>query len=89
MKKGAVEPVVPKKAITMGVSTIMKAKRIIMLAWGHKKSAVVKETIEGQVTATIPATFLQNHDNVTMILDAEAASDLTRIKTPWIVRPIY
>ncbi|EIJ40832.1 glucosamine-6-phosphate deaminase [Galbibacter orientalis] len=76
---------VPKKAITMGVSTIMKAKRIIMLAWGHKKSAVVKETIEGQVTATIPATFLQNHDNVTMILDAEAASDLTRIKTPWIV----
>ncbi|WP_417444342.1 glucosamine-6-phosphate deaminase [Joostella sp.] len=76
---------VPKKAITMGVSTIMKAKRIIMLAWGHKKSSIVKETIEGQVTSTIPATFLQNHDNVTMILDAEAASDLTRIKTPWIV----
>ncbi|MEL4307467.1 glucosamine-6-phosphate deaminase [Joostella sp. CR20] len=76
---------VPKKAITMGVSTIMKAKRIIMLAWGHKKASIVKETIEGQVTSNIPATFLQNHENVTMILDDEAASDLTRIKTPWIV----
>ncbi|MCM5661374.1 glucosamine-6-phosphate deaminase [Galbibacter mesophilus] len=76
---------VPKKAITMGVSTIMKANRIIMLAWGHKKASIVKETIEGQITSNIPATFLQNHDNVSMILDDEAASELTRIKTPWIV----
>ncbi|MDG3583456.1 glucosamine-6-phosphate deaminase [Galbibacter pacificus] len=76
---------VPKKAITMGVSTIMKAKRIIMLAWGHKKASIVKETIEGQITSNIPATFLQNHDNTTMIMDNEAASELTRIKTPWIV----
>ncbi|MCX2679261.1 glucosamine-6-phosphate deaminase [Galbibacter sp. EGI 63066] len=76
---------VPKKAITMGVSTIMKSKRIVMLAWGHKKASIVKETIEGQITSNVPATFLQNHSNTTMVLDSEAASELTRIKTPWIV----
>ena len=76
---------VPKKAITMGVSTIMKSKRIIMLAWGHKKASIIKQTVEGQITATIPASFLQNHPNTTMIMDQEAASELSRIKTPWIV----
>src|SRR5690606_37065398 len=76
---------VPKKAITMGGITIMKSKRIIMLAWGHKKASIIKQTVEGQITATIPASFLQNHPNTTMIMDQEAASELSRIKTPWIV----
>ncbi|UOB19503.1 glucosamine-6-phosphate deaminase [Abyssalbus ytuae] len=76
---------VPKKAVTMGISTIMKAKRVILLAWGHKKASVVKNTIEGSITSNIPASFLQNHSNATIILDSEAASELTRIKTPWLV----
>ncbi len=76
---------VPKRAITMGISTIMKAKRILLLAWGHKKASIVKKTIEGEVTSQIPASFLQEHKNITVVLDNEAAADLTRIKTPWLV----
>ncbi|MDY8135139.1 glucosamine-6-phosphate deaminase [Aquimarina sp. 2201CG5-10] len=76
---------VPKKAVTMGISTIMKARRVILLAWGHKKASVVQETIEGEITSNIPASFLQEHKNTTVILDAEAASELTRVKTPWLV----
>ncbi|MBQ4801850.1 glucosamine-6-phosphate deaminase [Aquimarina sp. MMG015] len=76
---------VPKRAITMGISTIIKAKRILLLAWGHKKASVVKKTIEGEMTSQIPASFLQDHKNITVILDSEAAADLTRIKTPWLV----
>ncbi|CAM1347264.1 glucosamine-6-phosphate deaminase [Tenacibaculum insulae] len=76
---------VPKKAITMGISTIRKAKRVVLLAWGINKAKVVKETIEGEVTSQIPASYLQNHKNTTFILDAEASRELTRIKTPWLV----
>ncbi|MHA7056252.1 glucosamine-6-phosphate deaminase [Aquimarina sp. M1] len=76
---------VPKRAITMGISTIMKAKRILLLAWGHKKASVVKKTIEEEITSQIPASFLQEHKNITVVLDNEAAEDLTRIKTPWLV----
>ena len=76
---------VPKKAVTMGINTIMKSKRIILLAWGHKKANVVRDTIEGDILASIPASFLQEHKNATIILDSEAASELTRIKTPWLV----
>lgn len=77
---------VPKVAITMGISTIRKAKRIILLAWGVNKASVVKETIEGEISAEVPATYLQRHDNVTFVLDEGAATELTRVKTPWIVR---
>ncbi|WP_062061000.1 glucosamine-6-phosphate deaminase [Aquimarina longa] len=76
---------VPKKAVTMGISTIMKSTRVLLLAWGHKKASIVKETIEGEVISNIPASFLQEHKNTTIILDSEAASELTRIKTPWLV----
>ncbi|WP_103865993.1 glucosamine-6-phosphate deaminase [Aquimarina sp. I32.4] len=76
---------VPKKAVTMGISTILKSKRVLLLAWGHKKATVVKQTVEGEITSNIPASFLQQHKNTTIILDDEAASELTRIKTPWVV----
>ncbi|WP_109434503.1 MULTISPECIES: glucosamine-6-phosphate deaminase [Aquimarina] len=76
---------VPKKAVTMGISTIMKSRRVLLLAWGHKKATVVQQTIEGEVSSNIPASFLQQHKNTTIILDSEAASELTRIKTPWLV----
>ncbi|AXT63623.1 glucosamine-6-phosphate deaminase [Aquimarina sp. AD10] len=78
---------VPKRAITMGIGTIKKASRIVIMAWGHKKAEIVKETIEGSISATIPATYLQNHTNTTFILDKEASEELTRIKTPWLVGP--
>ncbi|MDO4228325.1 MAG: glucosamine-6-phosphate deaminase [Capnocytophaga sp.] len=76
---------VPKQAITMGVRTVMKADRIVLLAWGNNKAKIVKEAIEGEVTSEVPATYLQEHENTTFILDTEASSELTRIKTPWLV----
>ena len=78
---------VPRKAITMGIGTIQNAKRIVLLAWGHGKSAVVQKTIEGKITSEIPATYLQNHNNTTFVLDKEASADLTQHKTPWLVKP--
>src|SRR5690606_18428982 len=76
---------VPKRAITMGIGTILKARRIVLLAWGHKKAEIVKKTIEEDITSNVPATYLQQHKNTTFILDYEAASELTRFKTPWLV----
>ena len=76
---------VPRKAVTMGIGTIRKAKRIVLLAWGINKSQIIKETIEGEISSDVPATYLQTHENTTFILDNEASLDLTRVKTPWLV----
>ena len=76
---------VPKRAITMGVSTILQSKRIVLMAWGKGKADVIKTTIQGEITSEVPATFLQNHTNTTFVLDQAAASELTRNKTPWLV----
>ena len=76
---------VPRKAITMGVGTIMKAKRVVLMAWGENKADIIKCIIEGDVSSDYPASYLQRHKNTTVILDSEAASCLTRIKTPWLV----
>ncbi|RPG33923.1 MAG: glucosamine-6-phosphate deaminase [Muricauda sp. TMED12] len=77
---------VPRKAITMGIGTIKKAKRIVLLAWGQNKAEVIRETIEGKISSEVPATYLQEHENTTFVLDKEAAALLTRIDTPWLVR---
>ena len=76
---------VPRKAITMGIGTVLGAKRIVLLGWGANKAEILKKTIEGDITSEVPATYLQNHDNTSFILDEGAASELTRIKTPWLV----
>ncbi len=78
---------VPRQAITMGVGTIMKARKIYLMAWGEAKARIIKEAVEGEITDQIPATFLQNHENTKVILDEAAASVLTRRKTPWLVGP--
>ena len=78
---------VPRVAITMGINTIRKAKRIVLLAWGINKAEVVKKAIEGEMTSEIPSSYLQDHENVTFVLDEGAAEELTRIKTPWLVKP--
>ncbi|MDQ3277259.1 MAG: glucosamine-6-phosphate deaminase [Bacteroidota bacterium] len=75
---------VPRKAITMGVGTIMKAKRVVLLAWGEQKAGIVQQAIEGPVTEFVPASYLQGHKNVLFILDETAAASLTRKKTPWL-----
>ncbi|TXJ23539.1 MAG: glucosamine-6-phosphate deaminase [Chitinophagaceae bacterium] len=75
---------VPKKAITLGVEKILGAKRIILLAWGEKKATVVKNAIEGTVSELFPASYLQVHSNTTFIIDEGAASELIRIKSPWL-----
>ena len=77
---------VPKRAITMGIATVLSAKRVVLMAWGQKKSAVIQQAVEGAITSTLPSSFLQLHKNTTLVLDEEAAADLTRIKTPWLVQ---
>ncbi len=77
---------VPRKAITMGVGTIISSKRIILMAWGEKKASVVQKAIEGPMVDAVPATYLQHHPNTEIILDKEAAAELVRFKTPWLVR---
>lgn len=79
---------VPRRAITMGVGTILQAKKIYMMAWGEGKANIVRETIEGAMNTSIPATFLQQHKQTEVILDTAAAAELTRIKTPWLAGPI-
>ncbi|MBT8281588.1 MAG: glucosamine-6-phosphate deaminase [Muriicola sp.] len=76
---------VPSRAITMGVGTILSAKRIILMAWGEGKSDIINQAVEGPVRESVPATFLQHHDNCDFILDEAAASALTRVSTPWLV----
>ena len=78
---------VPRKAITMGIGTVRDAKRIVLLAWGSNKSEIIKETIEGEISTTVPATYLQQHINTTFVMDEDASSELTRVKTPWLVKP--
>ena len=69
---------VPKQAISMGISNIMKAKSVLVLACGKGKADAVKKMIEGPVTEELPASILQQHQDVTVILDKEAASLLTK-----------
>ncbi|WP_396634902.1 glucosamine-6-phosphate deaminase [Maribacter sp. R86514] len=76
---------VPRKAITMGIATVRKAKRIVLLGWGENKAGIIKKTIEGDISSHVPATYLQEHDNCTFVLDTGAGSQLTRNKTPWLV----
>lgn len=78
---------VPRQAITMGVGTILKARKIYLMAWGEPKAKIIKESLEGEISEQIPATFLQKHENTKVILDEAAASELTRRKTPWLVGP--
>ncbi|MGE0590265.1 MAG: glucosamine-6-phosphate deaminase [Cyclobacteriaceae bacterium] len=76
---------VPTKAITMGVGTILKSKKIIMMAWGEGKAPIVRQAVEGTVTDQVPSTYLQLHDNAVVVLDEPASHELTRVKTPWLL----
>ncbi|MBS1729666.1 MAG: glucosamine-6-phosphate deaminase [Bacteroidetes bacterium] len=78
---------VPRLAITMGIQTIMKARRVILMAWGHK-APVVARAVEGHVTEQVPASILQQHNHCQFVLDQFAAADLTRFKSPWLAGDI-
>jgi glucosamine-6-phosphate deaminase len=75
---------VPRMAITMGISTILKSKKIILMAWGQAKAPVIQKAAEEDDTEDIPASLLQNHDDCTFIVDETAAAELTRFKSPWL-----
>ena len=83
------EELVPRTAVTMGVKTILQARRIVIMAFGEHKAPIVARAVEGEVNAEIPATYLQDHENCLMVLDQAAASQLTRIQTPWLVGPLH
>jgi glucosamine-6-phosphate deaminase len=74
---------VPRLAVTMGISNILQAKRIILMGWGQK-SQIVARAVEGDVTEQVPASILQQHADCTFVVDEAAAADLTRIKSPWL-----
>ena len=75
----------PKTAVTLGISNILNARRIISTAWGEGSAKAVFNTIEGKITDQYPASFLQMHHNVQLVVDLDAASTLTRINYPWKV----
>ncbi|QEM12301.1 glucosamine-6-phosphate deaminase [Mucilaginibacter rubeus] len=77
---------VPTKAITMGIGTIFKAREIILMAWNKKKAPIIKKAVEGEISGEVPATYLQLSQHVEFVLDADAASELTRFDTPWLVK---
>ncbi|RFM32019.1 glucosamine-6-phosphate deaminase [Chitinophaga silvisoli] len=75
---------VPRLAVTMGLSTIFKAKRVVLLAWGSHKSKIVQRSVEGHSTDQVPASLLQQHPDCKFVIDEQAAEDLTRNKEPWL-----
>ncbi|WP_300812105.1 glucosamine-6-phosphate deaminase [uncultured Bacteroides sp.] len=75
----------PISSITMGVATILAAKKIYLMAWGEEKAKMIKECVEGNITDTIPASYLQTHNNAHVAIDLSAAANLTRIQRPWLV----
>ena len=74
---------VPNQAITMGLGTILQSRKILLMALGEHKASIIRETAEGPVSNRVPATFLKNHPDVLMMVDAAAAGELTAQKTPW------
>ncbi|MBP5740914.1 MAG: 6-phosphogluconolactonase, partial [Bacteroidales bacterium] len=75
----------PAAAITIGISTMLSASRIIVMAWGEDKAEAVKAIAEGEVTPLCPASYLQLHDNASIFVDETAGSLLTRVSAPWLV----
>ena len=77
----------PKMAITMGLGTVMRADRVVLMAWGEDKANVVQQVVEGDVTDMVPASHLQEHHAIEVVIDENAAEKLTRESTPWLVGP--
>lgn len=76
---------IPPCSLTMGIATLLSAKAIYLTAWGEEKAEIMQKIIENSITDTLPASFLQTHPNVQVVLDLGAAARLTRIEHPWLV----
>ncbi|GIW94259.1 MAG: glucosamine-6-phosphate deaminase [Pirellulaceae bacterium] len=79
---------VPQQAITMGLATILESRKIILMALGEHKAPVIKETCEGPVTPRVPASYLQEHPDAAVYVDAAAGKDLTACATPWLLESV-
>ncbi len=79
--------VTPKQAITMGIGTMMSAKKVILMAWGEDKVAAVARVAEGEIGSDCPASFFQNHHDVRLYVDEVSGSQLTRVVAPWLIGP--
>lgn len=79
---------VPRRAITMGVGTILNARQVIMLAFGEHKARIVAKAVEGPITSAVAASFLQEHPQAQVVLDDAASAELTRRKSPWLLGPV-
>jgi glucosamine-6-phosphate deaminase len=75
---------VPRLALTMGIHSILQSKKIILMAWGTSKAPVIKKAVEEEMTESLPASLLQMHDDVQFVIDQDAATELTRFKSPWL-----
>ncbi len=76
---------VPPCSITMGISTILKSRQIYLAAWGEEKAEVIQKAVEGPISDSLPASFLQTHNDAHVVIDLAAAGRLTRIVHPWLV----
>jgi glucosamine-6-phosphate deaminase len=79
---------VPTQAITMGLGTIVDARKVLLLAIGEHKANIIREVTEGPVSPRVPASYLQNHSDATVLVDVSAGSELTSSKTPWAVAKV-
>lgn len=79
---------VPRRAITMGVGTILRSKRVVMMAFGEHKAGIIRRAVEEPVTPIVAASFLQDHPGAVVVLDGASAAELTRVKTPWLLEPV-
>ena len=77
---------VPRSAITIGISTILNAKKIILSAFGETKAKVIKQMVEDEPNNLVPASYIQFHPNAKVIIDKGAALQLIRMKTPLVAR---
>jgi glucosamine-6-phosphate deaminase len=79
---------VPREAITMGVATILNAREIVLISTGEHKAGIIKRSVEGPVSHQVAATYLQDHPNTTFYVDGASSTELTRVKTPWILKQV-
>jgi len=76
---------VPTQALTMGIGTIFEARKIVLMAFGENKAPIIREAVEEPVNDRVPASFLQEHANASILVDDAAAAELTGVATPWIL----
>jgi glucosamine-6-phosphate deaminase len=79
---------VPHQALTMGVGTILEARKVVIMAFGEHKAPIVAQAVEDDISDGVTASFLQKHPDATFLLDESAAGDLTAQRRPWTLGPV-